>query len=127
MIDLINEENTAHMQNLRAERERFIQTHLGEGNLIAYFVVDRNHKNGKEVHYIFDNAIIEICNLRTGKTVTKLIGRIGQLLRYARGWNGQVEQAYDANGNQVPISSVKIPKRTIDLARRAEAQGWNFR
>lgn len=127
MIDFLNEENTAHMQNLRADRDKFIQNHLGEGNLIAYFVVDRNHKNGKEVHYVYDNAIIEIRNLRTDKTVTKLIGRVGQLLRYARGWYGQVEQAYDANGNQVPISSVKIPKRTLDTARRAEAQGWNLK
>lgn len=43
------------------------------------FVVDRGHPNGPEIHSVTDTGIIVVHNQRTGKMVTKLIARPGQV------------------------------------------------
>lgn len=45
-------------------------------------VVDKGHKNGEEIHVIFNNGIIKVYNARTHKFITVLIARIPQVERY---------------------------------------------
>ncbi len=78
--------NTFHYTRDRQERENLIQT-IGNGNVVKRVVIDRGHRNGAEIHEITDNAIINIYNQRTGKLITKLIARPGQIRRY---WDGRV-------------------------------------
>lgn len=50
--------------------------------LIGCYVIDTGHKNGLEVHAVWNNGIIKIYNLSTSKFVTVLIARVGQMKRY---------------------------------------------
>lgn len=59
--------------------------------MIDTFVLDRGHKNGKEVHKITDNGIVLIYNQKSNKLITKLIANPRQLDRY-----------YLTNNRQVP-------------------------
>ena len=46
------------------------------------YVVDKGHSNGDEVHVLYNNGIVRIYNLRTGKHITDLIARLPQMERY---------------------------------------------
>ena len=45
-------------------------------------VVNKGHKNGNEIHVIFNNGIIKVYNARTRRFVTVLIARVPQIERY---------------------------------------------
>ena len=45
-------------------------------------VVNKGHKNGNEIHIIYNNGIIKVYNERTHKFVTVLIARVPQIERY---------------------------------------------
>ena len=72
---------STHYRKDRVKREELIKQ-IGTGEVIATFRVDRNHKNGMELHMITSNGIIIIKNERTNKVITKLIARPNQIKRY---------------------------------------------
>ena len=45
-------------------------------------VVNKGHKNGSEIHIIYNNGIIKVYNERTCKFITVLIARVPQIERY---------------------------------------------
>ena len=45
-------------------------------------VVDKGHKNGNEIHIVYNNGVIKIYNERTCKFITVLIARVPQVERY---------------------------------------------
>ena len=45
-------------------------------------VVNKGHKNGDEIHVIYNNGIVKIYNARTRKFITVLIARVPQIERY---------------------------------------------
>lgn len=73
--------NSKHYSQDREAREAIIRK-IGQGEVVASFRVDRGHRNGAEIHKITNTGIILIYNERTGKMVTKLIARVGQIKRY---------------------------------------------
>lgn len=84
----------------RDRRDRENRIHLiGEGNTIKVAVVDKGHRNGPEIHMLSDTGIITILNQRTGKLITKLIARPGQIKRYYESENriptGLLDLAYE--------------------------------
>jgi hypothetical protein len=70
-----------HYLSDREKRENLIKK-IGYGKVIKTVVVDRNHKNGPEIHEISDTGIITIFNQRSHKLITKLIARPNQIKRY---------------------------------------------
>ena len=54
------------------------------GDAIYSFIVYTGHKNGNEIHTITEKAFIVIQNEDTGRLVTILAARPGQILRYWR-------------------------------------------
>lgn len=52
------------------------------GNIIKAYEVDTDHKNGHEVHTIYNNGIVKIYNQNTKKYITCLIARLPQIERY---------------------------------------------
>ena len=95
-----------HYISERIEREKLIQK-IGVGIAIDTIRVDRNHKNGAELHTITSTGIIIIRNERTNKIVTKLIARPGQIKRY-----------YD----EIP----EIIEKVIQIARVHQKMGYNL-
>ena len=95
-----------HYTETRSRREMRIKK-LGDGNVIEGFVVDRGHKNGPEVHSITDKGIILVYNYYSGKLVTKLIARPGQIRRY-----------YTAAGKEAP-------KWLLDVCKEHTKMGLN--
>lgn len=81
---------SVHYSTERQTRRAFIQEHIGEGNIIDSFVVDRGHPSGAEIHSVTDTAIILIHNQRTNKLITELIARPEQLRRLYRLENREV-------------------------------------
>lgn len=77
-----NKKISKHYKEKRYKRERLINRHLnGDGKVIDSFIVDKEHKDGIERHDITENGIILVFNAKSGKLVTKLIAREGQLKR----------------------------------------------
>lgn len=70
-----------HYAEQRQDRESFIDGHLGDGNIVESFTVNRGHPKGSETHSVTDTGIIIVRNTLTGKLITKLIARPEQLRR----------------------------------------------
>lgn len=94
-----------HYMNDRKAREEAIKK-IGNGNVIKEAVVDKGHKNGPEIHKVSDTGIITIYNQRTGKMITKLIARPGQIRRY--------------------FENETIPAGLIELARQHQKMHLNY-
>ena len=45
-------------------------------------VVNKGHKNGEEIHVIYNNGIVKVYNEHTKKFITVLIARVPQIERY---------------------------------------------
>lgn len=75
-------EPTNHYLYERDERKRTLIDELPKGSLIQSFYVDRGHKNGAEIHYMFSNGVVVIVNAKSKKLITKLIARPMQVYRY---------------------------------------------
>lgn len=84
-VDGLDNVSTFHYAKERSDRHNKIATIIGEGKCIAYFIVDKAHENGNEIHCVYDNGIVVIYNERTKKLITELIARPSQIYRY---WNG---------------------------------------
>lgn len=50
--------------------------------VIKIAVINKGHKNGNEIHVIYNNGIIKVYNARTHKFITILIARVPQIERY---------------------------------------------
>ena len=98
--------DSEHYKEKRCTRESLISDVIGEGNVIDSFFVNRGHKDGPEIHSITDTGIILIHNQKSGKMVTKLIARPGQIARY-----------YLDEGRIAPQS-------IMDIAREHQKKGY---
>ena len=101
---------SGHYKNQRDKREKFIEEHLGEGYAIDGFIVDKGHYKGAEVHSLYDNGIIVVHNLRSGKLVTKLLARPRQIMRY-----------YETTGRKPPEGYEEL----LELAKQHKDLGYN--
>ena len=45
-------------------------------------VVNKGHKNGEEIHLVYNNGVVKIYNEHTRKFITVLIARVPQVERY---------------------------------------------
>ena len=83
-VSLSNLDFTKHWDE-RSSRTNTISQRAGNvGDTVYSFIVDTGHKNGYEIHTITEKAFIVIQNENSGKVVTILAARPGQIKRY---WN----------------------------------------
>lgn len=106
---------TAHNSIDRKERNSNVAEYEAEnpGSVVDMFLVDKGHANGKEIHVIKDNGIIEIYNadklLSGGNSfITRLIARGSQISRYYK-W-----------------VDCKTPSGLISVARSNSDSGRNY-
>lgn len=74
---------TSHVVN-RSKRLQIAERLIIEesAKIIRIAVVNKGHKNGQEIHVIFNNGIVKVYNERTRKFITVLIAREPQIERY---------------------------------------------
>ncbi len=74
---------TSHAVN-RSKRLQIAERLILEesAKVLKIAVVNKGHKNGNEIHVIFNNGIVKVYNARTHKFITVLIARVPQVERY---------------------------------------------
>ena len=75
--------NTSHAVN-RAKRLQVAERLIIEesARVVKIAVVNKGHKNGNEIHLVYNNGVVKIYNERTRKFITVLIARVPQIERY---------------------------------------------
>ena len=75
--------NTSHVAK-RSKRLQVAERLIIEesAKVVKIAVVNKGHKNGNEIHIIYNNGIIKVYNERTCKFITVLIARVPQIERY---------------------------------------------
>ena len=74
---------TSHAVN-RSKRLQIAERLIIEesAKVIKIAVVNKGHKNGNEIHLVYNNGIVKVYNERTRKFITVLIARVPQIERY---------------------------------------------
>ena len=74
---------TSHAVN-RSRRLQIAERLIIEesAKVVKIAVVNKGHKNGNEIHIIYNNGVIKVYNERTCKFITVLIARVPQVERY---------------------------------------------
>lgn len=74
---------TAHALN-RSKRLQVAERLIIEesAKVIKIAVVNKGHKNGNEIHLVYNNGVVKIYNQNTRKFITVLIARVPQIERY---------------------------------------------
>ena len=74
---------TSHAVN-RSKRLQVAERLIIEesAKVLKIAVVDKGHKNGNEIHLVYNNGIVKIYNANTRKFITVLIARVPQVERY---------------------------------------------
>lgn len=79
---LAKNQQTQHFVERNNRVESYNKLGLLEIDFKYGFIVDKNHPNGDEMHFFNSKGIIYIMNCRTGKLITVLAARPGQIKRY---------------------------------------------
>ena len=74
---------TSHAVN-RSKRLQVAERLIIEecAKVIKIAVVNKGHKNGNEIHLVYNNGIVKIYNANTRRFITVLIARVPQIERY---------------------------------------------
>ena len=74
---------TSHAVN-RSKRLQIAERLIIEesAKVLKIAVVNKGHKNGNEIHLVYDNGVVKVYNERTHKFITVLIARVPQIERY---------------------------------------------
>lgn len=75
--------HTSHSVN-RSHRLQIAERLIIEesAKVIKIAVVNKGHKNGNEIHLVYNNGIVKIYNANTRRFITVLIARVPQIERY---------------------------------------------
>ena len=75
--------NTSHALN-RSKRLQIAERLIIEesAKVIKIAVVNKGHKNGNEIHLVYNNGVVKIYNANSRKFITVLIARVPQVERY---------------------------------------------
>ena len=50
--------------------------------IVKNAIVNKGHKNGNEIHMVYNNGVVKVYNERTRRFITVLIARVPQIERY---------------------------------------------
>ena len=75
--------NTSHAVN-RSKRLQVAERLIIEesAKVLKIAVVNKGHKNGNEIHLVYNNGIVKVYNANTRRFITVLIARVPQIERY---------------------------------------------
>ena len=75
--------HTSHVVN-RSKRLQIAEQLIYEerAKVVKIAVVNKGHKNGEEIHVVYNNGVVKVYNAHTRKFITVLIARVPQVERY---------------------------------------------
>ena len=75
--------NTSHALK-RSKRLQVAERLIIEesAKVLKIAVVNKGHKNGNEIHLVYNNGVVKVYNEHTKKFITVLIARVPQIERY---------------------------------------------
>ena len=75
--------NTSHALK-RSKRLQIAERLIIEesAKVVKIAVVNKGHKNGNEIHIVYNNGVVKVYNANTRKFITVLIARVPQIERY---------------------------------------------
>ena len=75
--------NTSHAVK-RSKRLQVAERLIIEesAKVLKIAIVNKGHKNGSEIHVVYNNGVVKVYNERTHKFITVLIARVPQVERY---------------------------------------------
>ena len=85
---------TSHAVN-RSKRLQIAERLIIEesAKVLKIAVVNKGHKNGNEIHIVYNNGVVKVYNENTRKFITVLIARVPQIERYKI--KSHVKQGYN--------------------------------
>ena len=74
---------TSHAVN-RSKRLQIAERLIYEesAKVVKIAIVNKGHKNGQEIHVVYNNGVVKVYNEHTRKFITVLIARAPQIERY---------------------------------------------
>ena len=74
---------TSHALN-RSKRLQIAERLIYEesAKVVKIAIVNKGHKNGNEIHLVYNNGVVKVYNENTRKFITVLIARVPQIERY---------------------------------------------
>ena len=74
---------TSHAVN-RSKRLQIAERLIIEesAKVVKIAIVNKGHKNGNEIHLVYNNGVVKVYNENTRKFITVLIARVPQVERY---------------------------------------------
>ena len=74
---------TSHAVN-RSKRLQIAERLIYEesAKVVKIAIVNKGHKNGNEIHLVYNNGVVKVYNQNTRKFITVLIARVPQIERY---------------------------------------------
>ncbi len=84
------EHMTKHFKRERRERYERICRDVGFGHAVRSCLVDTGHRSGLEVHTLTTTGVVLVFNAESGRLVTMLVARPGQMVRYYAPFNERV-------------------------------------
>mgnify|MGYP003427707246 CR=1 FL=1 len=74
---------TSHALN-RSKRLQIAERLIIEesAKVLKIAVVNKGHKNGNEIHMVYNNGVVKVYNANSRKFITVLIARVPQVERY---------------------------------------------
>ena len=74
---------TSHAVN-RSKRLQIAERLIYEesAKVLKIAIVNKGHKNGNEIHLVYNNGVVKVYNQNTRKFITVLIARVPQVERY---------------------------------------------
>ena len=74
---------TSHAVN-RSKRLQIAERLIYEesAKVVKIAVINKGHKNGNEIHLVYNNGVVKVYNENTRKFITVLIVRVPQIERY---------------------------------------------
>ena len=87
--DFTSQIPTKHLKSRQNRYKKAIDLNAN-ANIDKSFIVDKGHKDGKEIHGVSERAVIFILNKETRRFITVLLARPGQVKRLYNACNLEV-------------------------------------
>lgn len=104
-------DGTIHFNYERQFRFDFVRTHIGVGNVLYCFLVDKGHPRGPKIECVTDTGIVVLVAKDTNEIITVMVAKPSQIMEY-----------WFATNQPIPADIRPV----LTKAREHVRKGWNL-